>query len=157
LKTDSSPLCRVEYRRDEVVEFLKRYQYPIEWTVPMFKDALIVRVFDPAGTIGYFWGTWASHGTMALHACVSSERSGAWLNRRTLDQLFQICFWLGADEVVTSLSQIPSRDRMRPLLLRLGFVEEAGDDDAPPLFIKDISSPNGRLPHAEQEGRGHNS
>jgi len=93
----------------------------------MFAKALVVRVFDDLGTIGYFWGHWIDNGCMAIHACVDRLRHRDWLTKDVVRQLRQIAFWLGADELFTSIrDDVPKAPKVRLLLRRLGFVEDPG-------------------------------
>lgn len=123
----SDPRCRIEHRKDVLVQFLKDNRYPIEWTEEMFSDALAVKVFDDVGTIGYFWGQWLDTGCLGIHVCVDQDRYRDWYRSDILHQLKQIGFWLGADELFTSIrDDVPKARKVRLMLRRVGFTADPG-------------------------------
>jgi hypothetical protein len=137
--TTNRPYLRIEHRRDEVIEFLIVHAYPVVWTREMFAEALIVRIFDDRDeTWGYVWGTWADTGVMAIHSCIARKFRGRALSRQVFQQLDQMAFWLGADELVVGVDDLSNAHRVRLLLLRHGFKEEPGRYDKESVFIKNL-------------------
>lgn len=114
-----APRCRVEPDHLALLSYLQANNYPVQWTPDMLVDCIVVRIFDDTGTIGYCWGHWLFPRTLAFHVCAARPR---WV--RALPELFQIAFWLGADDLVASLDGHSQPSRLRSLLLRAGFMEE---------------------------------
>lgn len=115
----TQPKCRIEPDHGAVIDHLILHHYPVPWNEAMLAECAVVRVYDDAGTVGYFWGHWVSRGTMSFHVCADRP---VWV--RSLPELYQIAFWLGADFLVASLDGHPSPERVRSLLLWQGFTEE---------------------------------
>lgn len=135
----AEPFMRLDDDHEDVVKFLTRNNYPVTWTAEMFKDCAVVRVFDDEGTIGFFWGYWVhQHGIMMFHVCVDQHRRVKWFRPSILSQLYQIAFWLGADELCVSLKDIAQAPRIRPLLKLAGFREQIVDEGDDVLFILNL-------------------
>lgn len=131
------PFYRLEEDPTTVAEFLSRNNYPVRWTPEMFDECAVVRVFDDRGTVGYFWGYWHLRaGIMMFHVCVDQTRRAKWFRPSVLRQLYQMAFWLGADELCVSLDGIEKAPRIRPLLLLAGFREI--DDEGDVLFTLNL-------------------
>jgi hypothetical protein len=128
----AEPFFRLDRDFDGVAKFLERNHYPVHWDSEEFRacDCVVVRVFDDKGTIGFFWGYWVlTPGIMMFHVCVDQSRRSKWFRPSILRQLYQIAFWLGADELCVSLAGIQLAPRIRPLLIIAGFREQIVEDD----------------------------
>lgn len=118
---------RIETNPNAVFQFLQLNSYPYFWAPQALSVAIVVRAENDAGeTLGYFWGHWVDTGVLAFHAC---HREGTRFPIFTSDiiaQLVLMAFWIGADELVTTLLDHPNPGPVVRFLKRLGF-EEGSD------------------------------
>lgn len=141
----SSPYIRIEHRRDEVDLFLKANDYPLEWNEAMLAKTIIARLFDDDNaTIGIVWAHWIDTGVLAFHVCIGRGYRVRWLDPQVIERLYMMAFWLGADEIVTSVDDVPNARQLRSMLLRFGFTEDHGEYGRDTIFTKNLWNPDGR-------------
>lgn len=119
----SKVLCRIETDPLAIFRFLQLNGYPRFWSPEQFQDGVLaVRVMDLAqNTLGYIWGRWVETGRFGFHVCAAKGTSLPFLGSDLLSQLYQMGFWIGADEIVTNVDGHPDQRAIHRLLRRAGF------------------------------------
>jgi hypothetical protein len=95
-------------------QFLQLNGYPFFWSLEDLSACLLVRVLDENGwQIGLVWGEWKDTGLLMFHACAAPGHRLPWFGADLLDQLCNLAFFVGADEITTSITMARKIERLR--------------------------------------------
>ncbi|MFG1209832.1 hypothetical protein [Xanthobacter flavus] len=123
----------MDHRHDVFVDFLQENGGNTDWiengTLPL-SDCIIIRVYDAAGTVAYFWAHWVADARLMFHGRIATERQGPEsIHPETIRDLTRIAFWLGADVAFMPVYRDTLGHSMALKLIGMGFeiVDHAHD------------------------------